>query len=70
MNKPHWINITGRDKGEKFRCSKCQGECYCKYYGAYKRTNYCSYQYCPRCGSEMDLGALTKLVQVEVRVSK
>lgn len=56
--KPHWINITGRTKGQKFRCSNCKGECHCITYGnsdKYGKRNICDYEYCPRCGKEMDL---------------
>ena len=62
---PHWINVTGRSKGTKFRCSKCQKECVCIFYGANKQTNTCNYEFCPRCGSKMDLGNPTRIVQVE-----
>ncbi len=56
--KPHWINITGRSKGQKFKCSECQGTCNCISYGnanKYGKKNICDYKYCPRCGKEMDL---------------
>ena len=67
---PHWINISGRSKGAKFRCSECKGECFCFYYGANKNTNKCNYRFCPRCGMEMDLENQTWLIQVEESIGK
>lgn len=64
----HWINITGRDKGQKFQCSKCKGNCNCIGIGCadkYGKRNFCTYQYCPRCGTKMDLENPTKLIQIE-----
>lgn len=66
---PHWINVTGRYKGQKFRCSKCGNECNCIGRGNASKIggNYCDYQYCPRCGVLMDLEGATILRQIEVQ---
>ena len=66
--KPHWINVTGRGKGQKFMCSKCNGKCNCIAIGCadkYNMRNFCNYQYCPRCGAEMDVENPTMYVFVE-----
>ena len=64
---PHWINTTGRSKGQKFMCSECRKSCNCIGTGNASKfmDNYCDYQFCPRCGREMDLSNQTRLVQVE-----
>ena len=54
-NKPHWINVTGRPKNQKFRCSECGKECNCIATGCHsKDNNYCDYKFCPRCGVKME----------------
>ena len=58
-NKPYWINITGRNKGLKYRCSSCNNDCICIHYGAFKKRTYCNYKYCPNCGAEMNLNFRT-----------
>lgn len=66
MKKPHWIK-TSTDRGMKFLCSVCHGECVClSTWSKYKKTNDCNYQYCPRCGIKMDLEGQTRMVKHEV----
>lgn len=69
MTKPYWINITGRSKGQKFRCSECKGECNCISVGSADKFGYnkCDYKFCPRCGKEMDIENGTKYARVEVQ---
>lgn len=70
MSKPHWIK-TSTDKGQKFKCSECNGECICIGTGCaskFERKNLCDYKYCPRCGREMQLEESTVLVSIEQKV--
>ena len=64
----HWINITGRAKGQIFQCSECKGKCHCISIGnadKYGFRNICNYDYCPRCGTKMDIENATRLIQIE-----
>ena len=53
--KPHWINVYGLSKSQKFRCSECKNDCFCIDYSKDKNVNHCNYKFCPNCGKEMDL---------------
>lgn len=50
--KAHWINVTGRIKGQIFKCSKCGNTCYNNAYRHGKSFN--DYKFCPRCGKPVD----------------
>lgn len=70
MSNPHWIKI-GTEKGHKFMCSVCKGECLCITTGCatkYQSRNVCDYKYCPRCGIAMVLDSSTMLVKVEKKI--
>lgn len=64
MSEPHWIK-TSTDRGMKFKCSVCGGDCVCaSTWGKYHATNNCNYQFCPRCGTKIT-GKQTRMIWSE-----
>lgn len=64
MSEPHWIKV-GTDRGLKFKCSVCGGNCLCaSTWSKYISVNKCNYKYCPRCGIEIT-GQQTRLIYME-----
>lgn len=55
----HWIRYSNRPSNQKFICSECGMPSFCiSYLGTFQRNKIkistCDYNFCPRCGHEMD----------------